>query len=184
MDVALIAAGCSRRGLCLRAIFQIMIGCPTNRNTDIGDAKRYLVRVATQCSLQPNHRGASSLPSIWQRVSSTVLSGWGSDSRCRVLPSCRILNRARRFWADRSSPTGGVIFIAAVMDNYLQAFDLQHVPMLWQARLPSGGQATPMTYFLEENRKQYVVIASGGHGRMGTTSGDYPLRLRTARLKV
>jgi quinoprotein glucose dehydrogenase len=30
-----------------------------------------------------------------------------------------------------------------------------------------------MTYFLEESGKQYVVIAAGGHGRMGTTIGDY-----------
>jgi quinoprotein glucose dehydrogenase len=68
---------------------------------------------------------------------------------------------------------GGVIFIAAVMDDYLRAFDLDSGEMLWEARLPAGGQATPMTYFLEETGKQYVVIAAGGHGRMGTTGGDY-----------
>jgi quinoprotein glucose dehydrogenase len=68
---------------------------------------------------------------------------------------------------------GGVIFIAAVMDDYLRAFDLENGSMLWEARLPAGGQATPMTYFLEESGKQYVVIAAGGHGRMGTTIGDY-----------
>ncbi len=67
----------------------------------------------------------------------------------------------------------GVIFIAAVMDNYLRAFDIDNGSMLWEQRLPAGGQATPMTYFLEETGKQYVVIAAGGHGRMGTTIGDY-----------
>jgi len=67
----------------------------------------------------------------------------------------------------------GVIFISAVMDNYIRAFDLDNGKMLWEARLPAGGQATPMTYFLEESGKQYVVIAAGGHGRMGTTPGDY-----------
>jgi quinoprotein glucose dehydrogenase len=67
----------------------------------------------------------------------------------------------------------GVIFIAAVMDNYLRAFDIDNGNMLWEQRLPAGGQATPMTYFLEETGKQYVVIAAGGHGRMGTTIGDY-----------
>ena len=30
-----------------------------------------------------------------------------------------------------------------------------------------------MTYFLEETDKQYVVIAAGGHGRIGSTTGDY-----------
>ena len=68
---------------------------------------------------------------------------------------------------------GGVIFMAATMDNYVRAFDLRDGEVLWEGRLPAGGQATPMTYFLEETSKQYVVIAVGGHARMGTTSGDY-----------
>ncbi len=37
----------------------------------------------------------------------------------------------------------------------------------------AGGQATPMTYSLEKTGKQYVVIAAGGHGRIGSTTGDY-----------
>jgi len=68
---------------------------------------------------------------------------------------------------------GGLIFMAAVMDDYLRAFDLEDGETLWEGRLPAGGQATPMTYFLEETGKQYVVIAAGGHGRIGTTPGDY-----------
>lgn len=68
---------------------------------------------------------------------------------------------------------GGVIFMAAVMDDYLRAFDLDDGKTLWEGRLPAGGQATPMTYFLEETGKQYVVIAAGGHARIGTTAGDY-----------
>jgi len=68
---------------------------------------------------------------------------------------------------------GGIIFLAAVMDDYLRAFDLSDGTTLWEGRLPAGGQATPMTYFLEETGKQYVVIAAGGHARIGTTSGDY-----------
>jgi quinoprotein glucose dehydrogenase len=67
----------------------------------------------------------------------------------------------------------GLIFIAAVMDDYLRAFDIENGNMLWEARLPAGGQATPMTFFLDDTGKQYVVIAAGGHGRMGTTIGDY-----------
>ena len=68
---------------------------------------------------------------------------------------------------------GGVIFMAAVMDDYLRAFDLKDGNTLWEGRLPAGGQATPMTYFLEETGRQYVVIAAGGHARIGTTAGDY-----------
>jgi hypothetical protein len=43
---------------------------------------------------------------------------------------------------------------------------------LWKGRLPAGGQATPMSYRLGENGRQFVVIAAGGHGRMGTDIGD------------
>ncbi len=68
---------------------------------------------------------------------------------------------------------GGLVFIAAAMDNYLRAFDLETGEELWAGRLPAGGQATPMTYRVREDGKQYVVIAAGGHARMGTTLGDY-----------
>ena len=68
---------------------------------------------------------------------------------------------------------GGLVFIAAAMDNYLRAFDLATGGELWKGRLPAGGQATPMTYYLEETDQQYVVIAAGGHPRLGTTLGDY-----------
>jgi len=65
----------------------------------------------------------------------------------------------------------GIVFIAAAMDDYLRAFDIENGEELWRARLPAGGQATPMTYQL--NGRQYVVIAAGGHAKLGTTRGDY-----------
>jgi quinoprotein glucose dehydrogenase len=66
---------------------------------------------------------------------------------------------------------GGVAFIGATADNYLRAFDVDNGKELWRARLPAGGQATPMTYSV--NGRQYVVIAAGGHGSFGTKLGDY-----------
>jgi quinoprotein glucose dehydrogenase len=66
----------------------------------------------------------------------------------------------------------GLVFIGAAMDYYLRAFDLETGEELWKGRLPTGGQATPMTYRLREDGRQYVVIAAGGHGRMGVTLGD------------
>jgi quinoprotein glucose dehydrogenase len=67
---------------------------------------------------------------------------------------------------------GGLIFIGAAMDNYLRAFDVETGTELWKGRLPAGGQATPMTYRSTENGRQFVVIAAGGHGRLGTDIGD------------
>jgi quinoprotein glucose dehydrogenase len=66
----------------------------------------------------------------------------------------------------------GLIFIASAMDNYLRAFDIDTGAELWKGRLPAGGQATPMTYRLRSDGKQFVVIAAGGHGKIGTKLGD------------
>ena len=57
---------------------------------------------------------------------------------------------------------GGLIFIGAAMDNFLRAFDLETGRELWKGRLPAGGQATPMSYRLSQNGRQFVVIAAGG----------------------
>ena len=66
----------------------------------------------------------------------------------------------------------GLVFIAATMDYYLRAFDIETGKELWKARLPAGAPATPLTYRLRESGKQYVVIAAGGHGRAGMKLGD------------
>jgi quinoprotein glucose dehydrogenase len=67
---------------------------------------------------------------------------------------------------------GGLVFIAGAMDNFLRAFDSDTGAEIWKGRLPAGGQATPMTYRLRADGKQYVVIAAGGHGKLGTKLGD------------
>ncbi|MBA2564170.1 MAG: pyrroloquinoline quinone-dependent dehydrogenase [Gemmatimonadetes bacterium] len=68
---------------------------------------------------------------------------------------------------------GGLVFIAAAMDDYLRAFDIESGRELWKARLPAGAQATPMTYRLGRSSRQHVVIAAGGHGKLETTRGDH-----------
>ena len=67
---------------------------------------------------------------------------------------------------------GGVAFLGATVDNYLRAYNVTDGEQLWEARLPAGGQATPMTY-LNSKGEQMVVIVAGGHGSIGTTIGDY-----------
>ncbi|WP_417584702.1 hypothetical protein [Nitrincola sp.] len=61
-------------------------------------------------------------------------------------------------------------FLAATVDDYLRACDVSTGEQLWQARLPAGGQATPMTY-LNSLGEQMVVQVAGGHGSVGTTIG-------------
>ena len=65
----------------------------------------------------------------------------------------------------------GLVFISAAMDDYLRAFDIESGEELWRGRLPAGGQATAMTYQL--NGRQFIVIAAGGHGNMGSRRGDF-----------
>jgi quinoprotein glucose dehydrogenase len=63
---------------------------------------------------------------------------------------------------------GGLIFIGATADETFRAFDKDTGKILWQAKLPFGGNATPSTYMVDG--KQYVVIAAGG-GKSGRPSG-------------
>jgi quinoprotein glucose dehydrogenase len=69
------------------------------------------------------------------------------------------------------STAGNLMFVAATQDDYIRAYNVSNGDKLWEARLPAGGQATPMTYAI--NGKQYLVIMAGGHGSFGTKMGDY-----------
>ena len=75
---------------------------------------------------------------------------------------------------------GGVAFMGAAMDNYIRGYDLTTGQELWKSRLPAGGQATPMTY-LNSQGEQMVVIVAGGHGSIGTKTGDYVLAYKLAK---
>ena len=43
---------------------------------------------------------------------------------------------------------------------------------LWESRLPAGGQATPMSYRSKQSGRQFLVVVAGGHGSLGTRTGD------------
>lgn len=66
---------------------------------------------------------------------------------------------------------GGVVFMAGTADSGFRAYDLKTGKLLWQTELPAGGQSTPMTYRGSDG-KQYVLVAAGGHGSLGTPMGD------------
>jgi quinoprotein glucose dehydrogenase len=71
---------------------------------------------------------------------------------------------------------GGLLIIAATADEKLRIFDKTSGRLLWQYKLPAAGYATPATY--EVDGKQYIVIAAGGGGKVGTNSGDAYLAFR------
>lgn len=67
---------------------------------------------------------------------------------------------------------GGLIFISATKDETMRAFETATGKLLWEDRLPAGGQAVPMTYMGEDGR-QYVVITAAGHYGTASKRGDY-----------
>jgi quinoprotein glucose dehydrogenase len=67
----------------------------------------------------------------------------------------------------------GLTFIAATTDRYFRAFETQSGKELWRVSLPAAGQSMPMTYRLDSNSKQYVVLSAGGHSALQNKQGDY-----------
>ena len=70
---------------------------------------------------------------------------------------------------------GGLVFIAAALDRWLHAYDIETGRELWRGPLPESGKATPMTYQLASG-EQFVAIAVGGGGAFG--AGDYVVAFR------
>jgi quinoprotein glucose dehydrogenase len=66
--------------------------------------------------------------------------------------------------------SGDIIFIASTMDYYLRALSTVTGEEIWRGRLPTAGNATPMTYLWEG--RQYVVIYAGGSSRTGVPIDD------------
>ena len=67
---------------------------------------------------------------------------------------------------------GGLVFIGATMDRTFRAFDTETGEMLWDALLPTSAHATPMSYRVGPEGRQYVVVAAGGHFPLGSPSAD------------
>jgi quinoprotein glucose dehydrogenase len=64
---------------------------------------------------------------------------------------------------------GGLVFIGATnYDSKFRAFDKTTGKLLWETKLPAGGNATPAVY--EIKGRQFIVIAAGG-GKNGAPSG-------------
>ena len=57
----------------------------------------------------------------------------------------------------------GVVFAAGSMEHAFRAFDAATGEILWETRLPTAANSTPMTYQLGADRRQFVLIAAGGH---------------------
>ncbi|MBI3247837.1 MAG: pyrroloquinoline quinone-dependent dehydrogenase [Deltaproteobacteria bacterium] len=68
---------------------------------------------------------------------------------------------------------GGLVFHAGSRELKLRAHDSATGAVLATFDLPAGLHAGPITYKLTPEGKQYLVIAPGGHARLGSQLGDY-----------
>jgi len=59
---------------------------------------------------------------------------------------------------------GGVVFIGATTDKFLRGLDARTGEEIWTERLPYTANATPITYRVRPEGRQFVVVAAGGHG--------------------
>jgi quinoprotein glucose dehydrogenase len=66
---------------------------------------------------------------------------------------------------------GDLVISGHSADGFLRAHDAETGDELWRDRLPAAGAANPMTYAV--GGRQLVVIAAGGHGKLGTRRGDW-----------
>ena len=75
--------------------------------------------------------------------------------------------------------TNGLVFIGAVTDAKLRAFDVKTGEELWSGELEASAHATPATYLGKKTGKQFVVIAAGGggyfHGKVSDSLAAYAL---------
>jgi quinoprotein glucose dehydrogenase len=65
----------------------------------------------------------------------------------------------------------GLVFIGAASDRYFRAFRIETGEEIWRNRLPTTGNAVPMSY--TSGGRQFIVMAAGGHWVSNAPAADY-----------
>jgi quinoprotein glucose dehydrogenase len=99
--------------------------------------------------------------------------GTGEDSGPYNVPSKLPLTIGVPSLSGTLTTRGGLTFLSGTVDQYARAFDMATGKQLWKARLPAGGQATPMTYMA--GGRQFILVTAGGNMLMRTKFGDYTI---------
>jgi quinoprotein glucose dehydrogenase len=104
---------------------------------------------------------------VWSR-----LFGTSRDSGPLTLPTLVPIPMGVPNIGGSVATASGLTFIGATQEHALRAYETATGKLLWKARLPAGGNASPTTYWSTKSGRQFVVIAAGGHGAMLSGSSD------------
>ncbi|PZU08864.1 MAG: membrane-bound PQQ-dependent dehydrogenase, glucose/quinate/shikimate family [Sphingobium sp.] len=104
---------------------------------------------------------------VWSR-----LFGTSRDSGPLALPTFVPIPMGVPNIGGSVATASGLTFIGATQEHMFRAYETTTGRLLWKARLPAGGNASPTTYWSNASGRQFVVIAAGGHGAMLSGSGD------------
>ncbi len=131
----------------------------------------FLSPLVVPCT-QPPYGMISAIDLATRKLAWSRPFGTGKDSGPLTLPSHLPFTMGVPSIGGPIATRGGLTFIGASQDRYLRAYETATGRELWRARLPAGGQATPLTYWSARSGRQFVLIAAGGHGGLLTKAGD------------
>lgn len=123
---------------------------------------------------QPPYGTISGIDLASRKLAWTKRFGSAEESGPLGIPSMLPLTIGAPNFAGSITTRGGLTFVGATRDSRIRAFETTTGRVLWEKRLPSGGNATPMTYLSEESGRQFVAIAAGGSAALLSQGGvDY-----------
>ena len=163
-------AEANKRGIHLEAIHGAVNHGNPMANTPYGAANGPFVSPLGVPCTSPAYASLSAVDLATGRVIWTEPFGTAADTGPLGIHSHLPITMGVPFSGGAIVTRGGVAFIAASVEQAIRAYDVATGKELWKARLPAGGQATPMTYRAPSGR-QFLVIAAGGKPSLKTNQG-------------
>ena len=140
-------------------------GVQPQKNTPYGAwTQPFLSPLGVPCQ-QPPYGMLSGIDLASRKVVWTKPFGTAHDAGPFGIPSMLPLTMGVPNIGGALTTRGGLTFIGASQDRYIRAFETATGKLLWEDRLPAGGQATPMSYLSKQSGRQFVVIAAGDRRR-------------------
>ncbi len=141
-------------------------------NTPFGaNVKIFLSPLGVPCIAPPYGR-ISAVDLVTHRLLWSRPLGTARDSGPFGIPSMLPIEMGLPNTGGSLTTRGGLVFIGAVPERAIRAFDVRNGAELWKARLPFSGHATPMTYVSPRSGRQFVVIMTGGNSVLRSPPGD------------